>query len=106
MRHAFYKQICLSFLKLRARGAITYAIVLTPEAAEQEFNVKVDSGRRLPQARINAQAHRQTAVEDLDVEISADWNGRLTTAQIAGKKKSSPEYAARLDQLLNEGILK
>lgn len=97
-----YKQICLSFLKLRQRGAIVYAITLTDEASEQEYQVEVDAGCRLPAQR---QAQAQTATEDLTTEVTLDWNGRLTTAQIQAKKKLSTQYGARLDAMLNEGML-
>lgn len=105
LEHAFYKQLCLAFLRLRARGAFVYTIKLTPEAAAQEFQVEVDSGCRLPQAAIERQARQQTAAENLDAEITADWNGRLRTDQIRDKKKSNPQYGARFYQLLNEGKL-
>lgn len=105
MRHGFYKQICLSFLRLRARGVISYVIALTPEAAAQEFQVEVDAGCRLPQAAIEAQEQQQNTAEDLAAEITADWSGRITTSAIRAKKQSNPAYAARLDQMLEEGKL-
>lgn len=76
---------------------------LTPEAAEQEYQVQVDAGCRLQKSAIEAQAQAQTAAEDMDTEIAADWNGRLTTAAIQAKKKSNPQYAERLSQMLDAG---
>lgn len=101
----FFKQVCLSYLRLRQRGAISYAIALTPEAADQEYQLEVDAGCRLPQAVIDRQGQAQTAAEFLDQEIVSDWRGRLTTAQIRAKKQSNPQYAARLDQMCEEGKL-
>lgn len=104
MQHEFYKQLCLSFLRLTASGTLTYAIALTPEAEEQKYQIGVDAGCIRPHT-IERQVQAQTAAESLDAEIVADWNGRLTTAAIRAKQASNPQYNARLNQLLNENKL-
>lgn len=102
LERAFYRQLCQAWLRLFARGALVDAVALTDEAAEQQTEIEYDSGcRRRPQ---EVQVQEQ-AGESLDDEITADWNGRLTTAQVRSKKASNPQYGARLDQLLNEGKL-
>lgn len=50
LQHAFLKQISLSYLRLMARGALSYAIAKTQEAEEQEYQLGVDAGCRRPQA--------------------------------------------------------
>lgn len=109
LEHEFHKQIALSFLRLTANGALTYAIALTPEAEEQKYQVGVDAGCIRPQATIKREAQAQAAAETLTEEITLDWGdgrpGRLTTAQIRAKKLSNPAYGTRLDQMLEAGEL-
>ena len=40
---AMYQQFCLSFLKLRTRGAVQYSIALPPEAQEELYELEVSS---------------------------------------------------------------
>lgn len=94
------QQFCLSFLKLRTRGAIQFSIELTPEAEAELYELEVASGCRRPK---QAAAHQ--AAESLDQEIISDWHGRLRTSEIQAKKKSNPAYATRLTEMLDGGQL-
>src|SRR2546430_16808255 len=100
-----YRQICLAFLRLKARDAIQLSISPTAEARAELFELEVAAGCRLPKQVIAEEAATHQVAEFLDQEISADWNGRLTTTAIQAKKKSNPAYAARLEAMLNEGAL-
>ncbi len=98
------QQFCLSFLKLRTRGAIQFSIELTPEAESELYELEVASGCRRSKQAIADEASAQTAAESLDETIKKDWNS-LPTSAIQAKKKANPAYAQRLEQMLNEGII-
>jgi len=100
-----YKQMCLAFLQLRQRGAVQFSLALTDEAQEELFQLEVDAGCRAPQQVVDAQAQQQSAAEALSAEVKNDWNGAANTSTIAQKKRSRPEYAARLEAMLNEGVI-
>ena len=99
------QQFCLSFLKLRTRGAIQFSIELTPEAESELYELEVASGCRRPKQAIAEEAAAHQVADSLDQELSADWHGRLTTSQIQAKKKSNPAYATRLTEMLDGGQL-
>ncbi len=100
-----YRQLCLAFLRLKARGAIQFSLELTPEAEAELYELEVASGCRRPKQAIAEEAAAHQAAESLDQELSADWHGRLTTSQIQAKKKSNPAYATRLTEMLDGGQL-
>ncbi|SRR6266566_902333 len=100
-----YRQFCLAFLYLKQRGAIQFSIELTPEAQAELFELEVASGCRRPKQAIAEEAAAHQAAESLDQEITADWQGRLTTSAIQAKKKANTAYATRLTEMLDGGQL-
>ena len=99
-----YRQICLAFLRLKARGAVQFSIEPTEEAADELYELEVASGCRRPKHAIAEEAAAQTVAESLDEIIKRDWN-TLPTSQIQSKKKSDSQYALRLESMLNSGAL-
>lgn len=106
-QHEVYRHLCLSFLRLQ----VNCVVKLTPEAEEQLGYLRrmanmscIDS----VMTRQTQQAQQEVGIEteSLDQEIIGDWKGQLTTAQIRNKKKSNPQYGARLDAMLEDGTLK